>query len=207
MHVQSKCTLSQFIKCIGVFPYISVRHTYRFADYFLNMHESHMEDFLKEIIKLRKSLTNCISCNSWRESSGECSWCGSHRNQSRMCVVETWIDAYVIERSGLFDGIYHVLGGALAPLDGMTPDVLSFNLCIQRALNGSLAELIIATNQTPEGEATASHLLRLLQHNGAMKNGLSVSCLASGVPVGSALEYVDKLTLGKALAHRRQVVQ
>lgn len=198
-------TLSRFIHMVSALPYVPSRHVYRLSDYFLKMDVQDMEAFLHEMLTLRNQLTRCSICDGWRQSNDTCAWCGPHRDQSRMCVVESWIDAYALERSKLFTGVYHVLGGALAPLDGITPDLLTFSRCLDRIEKGCFEEILIATNQTPEGEATASYLLRIAQKRTLPEN-TKFTLLASGVPVGTALEYVDRLTLGKALANRRMFI-
>jgi len=197
--------LNEFIQRLALIPFVSSRNSYRLAEHFLGMHGESMKEFFQAIIRLRDELSLCERCCGWKELATECFWCGSMREQRRICVVETWIDASAIDRSGAYQGTYHTLGGAIAPLDGIMPEQLSYELLLERieALHPQEVELIIATNQTPEGEATASYCLRLLQR--INHDNISVSQLSAGVPVGSALEFIDKLTLSKALVYRRQL--
>ena len=117
-------------------------------------------------------------------------------------MVETWIDAIALERAKMFQGLYHILGGHISPMDGITPDQLHFDALLERINTLPLSEIIIATNQTPEGEATASYIERIIQKS---KKIITVSYLATGIPVGTSLEYVDKLTIQKALSFRRKI--
>jgi recombination protein RecR len=118
------------------------------------------------------------------------------RDKTTICVVETWLDLQAIEKMGDFRGVYHVLGGALCPLEGIGPDNLSINALIKR-ITPDVRELIFATNPTPEGEATASFI------SSKIMMPVAVSKLASGVPIGSSLEYMDRITIHKALSGRR----
>jgi recombination protein RecR len=127
----------------------------------------------------------------------------STKDQTSLCIVETWIDALSLERAKIFKGIYHILGGNVSPLDGITPDQLHFEKLTQRIQSLPLTEIIIATNQTPEGEATASYIERIIKQ--CNKKDIVISYLATGIPVGTSLEYVDKLTIQKAISFRRKI--
>ena len=119
------------------------------------------------------------------------------RDQTVVCVVESWQELLAIEKTGGYLGSYHVLGGVICPLDGIGPENLTIAPLIQRASSG-IKEIILATNQTPEGEATASFIAHKLQGT-----SVTITCLARGIPVGSSLEYMDRLTVYKALSERR----
>ena len=125
MSIQHISALSSFIKQIERLPYIPSKYTLRFVNYFLEMSPEAIDDFFKSLIILRNALVLCDICCSWREINNECLWCSKKRNQEKICVVETWIDAGSLEKSGIFDGMYHVLGGVINPLEGKTPDHLS----------------------------------------------------------------------------------
>lgn len=194
--------LQAFIKQLENIPFVSSRHTFRLADYFLSMELSVMEDFFKSLIILRNSLNICEICTGWKEIETQCLWCTFRRDQSKLCIVETWIDAGALEKTGIFNGAYHILGGVIDPLNGKTPDMLSIGLLLKKLKkqDSIVMEIIIATNQTPEGNATALYIHRLLEMH---KIVVTVTQLAAGVPVGSSLEYIDRLTIGKALYNRR----
>ena len=152
---------------------------------------------------LRKALSNirhCERCNTFTESN-LCALCAStRRDQSLLCVVETPADLMMVEQTQAYSGLYFVLMGRLSPLDGIGPRDIHVERLLKRATDGEVREVVLATNFTVEGEATAHHLGELLR-----ARGLSVSRLARGVPVGGELEYVDSGTLAQALRDRRGV--
>jgi recombination protein RecR len=115
-----------------------------------------------------------------------------------VCVVETWQEILAIEQTKGYLGVYHVLGGSISPLEGVGPEDLTINALLDRVNKGMIKEVILATNQTPEGEATATYIARKLKGN-----EIDISCLARGLPVGSSLEGMDRLTVFKALSERR----
>lgn len=126
-----------------------------------------------------------------------CSVCGDpSRNRALLCVVEQPADLLAIERSGEYDGLYHVLHGALSPMNGVGPDQLTISKLLERL--ESAPEVILATSTTVEGEATSMYLARALA-----ERGLNVSRIAYGLPMGGDLEYADEVTLGRAISHRR----
>jgi recombination protein RecR len=132
------------------------------------------------------------------DSSINCFICSSeNRDKSTICVVETWHDLLAIEKVEEFRGVYHVLGGSLCPLEGMGPDDLRIDEFLHR-VDDSVKEIIFATNPTPEGEATASFIASKLE-----TPNVKISRLASGVPIGSSLEYMDRVTIYKALLGRQ----
>lgn len=152
---------------------------------------------------LRKALTHvkhCQRCNTFTEGD-LCSVCASpRRDQALLCVVETPADLLMVEQTQAYSGLYFVLMGRLSPLDGVGPRDIHVERLLKRATDGIVREVVLATNFTVEGEATAHHLGELLT-----ARGLSVSRLARGVPVGGELEYVDSGTLAQALRDRRGV--
>jgi recombination protein RecR len=134
----------------------------------------------------------------WKERDKNCLFCDSpKRDASVICVVETWHELIAIEKTRGYTGLYHVLGGAICPLEGIGPEDLSINLLITR-INEKVKEVILATNQTPEGEATATYIAHKLKNK-----SIIISCLARGIPVGSQLESMDHVTVFKALSERR----
>lgn len=179
-------------------PYLASKNVYRVAIYFLTCDPKTLSQLCDVLLEAKRSIKLCIICFNWAEGKPECSICSSDkRDKSIICVVETWHDLFAIENAGHFRGVYHVLGGALCPLEGVGPDQLTINALITR-LEGSVAEVIFATNPTPEGEATASFIWSKMNNR-----SVQVSKLASGVPIGSTLEYMDRVTIGKALLGRR----
>lgn len=154
----------------------------------------------RAIAEAKQTLDRCPRCfNVMTRGEEECSVCSDpNRNRSLLCVVEQPADLLAIERSGEFDGLYHVLHGALSPMNGVGPEQLTVATLLERLEDGP--EVILATSTTVEGEATAMYLARTLA-----EHGLSVSRIAYGLPMGGDLEYADEVTLGRAISHRRQL--
>ncbi len=191
-------TLISLIKQLQRVPYLASKNLYRVANHFLTMPPEQLEQFCRSLRDAHDRLVKCSQCCSWQERNGSCVYCSSlKRDHGLICVVETWYDLNTLEKSGSYSGLYHVLGGALSPLDGIGPEDLSLEQLVKR-INGSCREIILAMNQTPEGEATSALVARVLRDK-----QIKITCLARGIPVGSTLEYLDRLTVCKALQERR----
>jgi recombination protein RecR len=192
-------TLSQLLRQLQQVPYVASKNLYRVAHYFLSLDEQRLQQFCTTLTEVQHQLVKCANCYLWQEREGNCLFCQcAKRDQTIICVVEMWYDVFAIERTGSYQGVYHVLGGALSPLDGIGPDELSLQALVTRVQQGVCKELILAMNQTPEGEATAAFISHQLRDT-----TLTISCLARGIPVGSSLEAMDRLTIAKALTERR----
>lgn len=149
---------------------------------------------------IRQLIRYCEICGNLTEDE-RCSICADQRrDHATICVVEEPKDVAAIERTREYDGVYHVLGGVIDPMRGVTPDQLSIKPLLHRLADDGVAEVILATNSTVEGEATSAYLSRLIQ-----PMGISITRLASGLPVGADLEYADEVTLGRAFAGRRAI--
>lgn len=191
-------SLNAFLKMLQQVPYLASKNLYRVTAHFLNMEPQRAEKFCQALLEAKQRITKCSLCFSWQELNYPCSWCASpKRDQAIICVVESWQELLAIEKTGGYNGVYHVLGGAICPLDGIGPEQLTIEPLIERLKIG-VAELILATNQTPEGQATAAYIVSKIDNKEIL-----VSCLARGVPVGSSLEFIDRLTIYKALSERR----
>lgn len=191
-------TLKRLLKQLQQVPYLASKNLYRVAQHFLELNDEQLKLFCNTLAQAHDQLIKCKSCWVWQEKDSECQFCAnSKRDHSVICVVESWHDLYAIERSGGYQGEYHLLGGAICPLDGVGPDDLTIDALVQR-VNETHKEIILAMNQTPEGEATAAFIARKLSGK-----EITLTCLARGVPVGSSLEFTDRLTVHKALAERR----
>lgn len=150
------------------------------------------------VLHALEAIRHCQRCNTFTESD-ICERCLSpRRDQSMLCVVETPVDMNMMEQTQSYQGMYYVLMGRLSPLDGVGPRELGLDRVLARALDGEVKEVILATNYTNEGEATAHYLTAMLQ-----AKGIRVTRIARGVPVGGELEYVDSGTLAQALRERR----
>ena len=196
--IEQNPSFKQLLRSLQQVPYLASKNIYRVVNYFLSLDDAKTQQFCKAILDAKKNIIKCEQCCVWKDSNTSCVFCGSKkRDTSIICVVETWQELLTIEKTGGYEGLYHVLGGAICPLDGIGPDDLSINLLLQRACE-PVKEIILATNQTPEGEATAAFIARKLEGT-----QISVSCLARGIPVGSTLEFMDRVTVYKALSERR----
>jgi recombination protein RecR len=193
-------TFTKLIQLIKRIPYVPGKHTYHIAEHLLRLDDKEIITFFELLLEYKHNLIVCVTCLGWKEKDFPCLWCDGQRDKTILCVVETWIDAIALERSRIFNGIYHILGGKISPIDGIGPDQLHFHELETRLAMLPLVEIIIGTNQTPEGEATALYLENLIARSGKK---IKISYLATGIPVGTSLEYVDRITLGKALANRR----
>jgi len=191
-------SLSQLIKALQQVPYLASKNIYRVATYFLEMDEQKLEQFCKILLIAKNNIDRCPTCFVWKEKTDNCLFCTSpKRDQGIICVVETWQELLSIERTGAYMGAYHVLCGVICPLNGFGPEDLTIEQLVKR-ININTKEVILATNQTPEGEATAAFIAKKLKD----KN-IKITCLARGMPVGSSLEYMDRLTVYKALSERK----
>jgi recombination protein RecR len=195
-------TLTKLLKQLQQVPYLASKNLYRVAHHFLQMDAQRLAQFNATLQEAHAGLKKCDVCCAWQEKQGGCTYCSSpRRDKGIICVVETWYDLYAIEKTGGFTGLYHVLGGAISPLDGIAPEDLSLPQLVNR-LSSGCAELIFALNQTPEGEATSAYIARKI-NQAYPERTFKITCLSRGVPVGSSLESVDRVTVFKALAERR----
>jgi len=191
-------SLQKLVRQLQQLPYLASKNVYRVALHFLTTDEKYLNQFCQTILDAKRNVKSCSICFNWTEGGDTCFICSSEkRDKSIICVVETWYDLFAIEKAGGFNGVYHVLGGVLCPLEGVGQDDLNIDSFFKR-ISKNTQEVILATNPTPEGEATASFLSSKLD-----KTKVCVSRLASGVPIGSTLEFMDRVTVYKALSGRR----
>ena len=192
--------ISELIEQLGKLPGIGPKSAQRIAFYVVQNPGYDPRDLAEVLATIRQRVSFCEVCGMIASDS-TCSICQDpRRDETVICVVEEAKDVWAIERTREFRGRYHVLGGALSPIDGVGPDDLRIRELMSRLASGTVTEVILATDPNLEGEATASYLSRLL-----VQPGLSVTRLASGLPVGGDLEYADELTLGRAFSGRRSV--
>lgn len=192
-------TLMQLLKSLQQVPYLASKNLYRVASYFLHMDRAKAEQFCAILLDAKEKLIQCAVCFCWREKDRQCLFCSSaKRDQSLVCVLETWQELFAIEQTRGYNGVYHVLGGVICPLDGIGPEDLTINQLVSRVESHGVKEIILATSQTPEGEATAAFIASKLKQKPVI-----ISCLARGLPVGSSLGAMDRLTVYKALSERR----
>lgn len=192
--------LDSLINHFSRLPGIGRKSASRIVYWLLEAEQSFVQSFARDLGEVRAHITRCRECGNYAESS-LCEICESlEREKSIMCVVEQARDLVSIEATGAYLGIYHVLHGVLAPLDGIGPEQLGFPLMLSRIREHSVKEVIVATNPTLEGDSTALYIVRMLA-----QEGVKVSRIASGLPVGGDMEYADKLSIMRALKARQNL--
>lgn len=181
-------------------PGIGMKSAQRLAYHVMSMDTAAVEEFAQALVNAKKNVHCCSVCCNLTERE-VCPICGDdERDHSVICVVETPKDVTAFERTREYNGVYHVLHGLLSPMDGVTPDKLHIKELLARISKGGIDEVIMATNPTVEGDATALYVAGLLK-----PLGIKVSRLAFGLPVGGMLEYADEVTLFKALENRNYI--
>lgn len=192
--------INRLIDEFSKLPGIGKKTAQRLAFHVINMNSNDVESLSKAIVDAKKDIVYCdICCNI--SDSNPCSMCSNkNRDSSLICVVEDPRDVMAMERSREFKGQYHVLHGVISPMDGIGPDMIRIKELINRLSNQDVKEIIMATNPTIEGEATAMYIARLLK-----PMGIKVTRIAHGLPVGGDLEYADEVTISKALEGRREI--
>ena len=182
-------------------PGVGAKTAARYAFATLELSEEEALKFADAIVSLKRDVYKCPICFGLTDSPEKCSICrNENRDKSVICVVEDAKDVMVMEKVRGYKGVYHVLGGALSPLDNVTANDLTFKELIARVEEGNVKEIIIATNPTPGGDTTATYLARILE-----PYEVDVSRLAYGIPVGGDIEYADEVTLTRALEGRRSL--
>jgi len=192
--------ISRLIGELSKLPGIGQRTAQRLAFHILRADDEDAFALADAIREVKEKVGLCEVCFNLAEGP-RCRICEDERREkSLICVVEEPADVIPIERTGEYRGVYHVLGGALSPIDGIDPEDLKIAELLDR-VNGDVSEVVLATNPTTTGEATALHIAESLRG----RDGVTVTRLASGLPVGADLEHADEVTLGKALAGRRSL--
>ncbi|GAA1250327.1 recombination mediator RecR [Oryzihumus leptocrescens] len=183
---------------LGRLPGVGPKSAQRIAFHLLQADPADVNRLVSALTEVKAKVRFCVTCGNVAQAE-ECRICSDPRRDAALiCVVEEPKDVVAIERTREFRGRYHVLGGAISPIEGVGPDDLRIRELMTRLASGEVTEIIIATDPNLEGEATATYLARLLR-----PMGLRVTRLASGLPVGGDLEYADEVTLGRAFEGRR----
>ncbi len=192
--------LKKLVEVLCRFPGVGPKTAQRLAFYLLGCSREEVVAIARAMVEAKDKLTFCPTCGSLAE--GElCTYCSDpKRDKGLLCVVQEPRDVLVLERTGRFQGLYHVLHGALSPLDGIGPEELKLDWLVQRIDENNFGEVIIATNPNVEGDATAGYLARLLR-----PLSVKVTRIAFGLPAGGDIEYADEITLSRALEGRREM--
>lgn len=193
-------SIERLITELEKLPGIGPKSASRLAFYLIKAPDRDTAALGESLLALKDGIHHCRICFNFSESE-TCAICESHdRDTSKICVVEDPLDIVALERTGTFTGRYHVLHGAIAPIEGIGPEQLKIRELVERLRDGEVTEVIVATNPNLEGEATALYLQKLIK-----PLVTTVTRLASGLPMGGDLEYADELTLSRALDGRREL--
>lgn len=196
--MRDKSAIHNLINELTKLPGIGRRTAERLAFFILKEDEGLGRSIAEAILEVKRKVRFCSECGNLTEHD-PCEICSdSRRNRGLVCVVEEPKDVWAVERIGTYRGLYHVLMGAISPLDGIGPEKLRIRELLKRIESGGIDEVIVATDPNVEGDATALYIAKLIK-----PLGISVTRIASGLPVGGDLEYADSVTLSKALAGRR----
>ena len=192
--------VAELIDRLQRLPTIGRKTAQRLAFYLLKAPASETQELADALLEVRRKIRPCGRCNLLSDED-PCAYCTDpNRDDGLLCIVEEGHDLVAIERTSRFRGRYHILGGLLSPLDGIGPDELQLGQLERRVRDNLVREVILATNPTVEGEATAAYLARLLK-----PTGTAVTRIAAGIPVGGDIEYADEVTMSRALEGRRKL--
>ena len=200
MAIKQSISIQKLLDEFERLPGIGPKSAQRIVYWLLNAAPNDATRLAQAIIEVKETVHFCPRCFNYAE--GElCQFClDGQRDNTLICVVSEPRDVTAIERTGEFKGLYHVLGGAISPIDGIGPDDLTIRELLNRLANNQVQEVILATNPNVEGETTAIYLSKLIK-----PLGVKATRLASGLPVGGDLEFADELTLGRAIESRREL--
>ncbi|MEI8095209.1 MAG: recombination mediator RecR [Spirochaetales bacterium] len=192
--------LENLIVSLGKLPGLGKKSAVRMAFHLLKADRAYLTDLGRQLSTLKDTVRRCSVCGTWTEAD-PCDICSDlSRDRSTLCVVEQVQDLMNLHATGEFRGLFHVLHGVIAPLDGIGPAELGLDRLERRVAEGGIREIILATNPTLEGDTTALYIHRMLGHL-----GVRLTRLASGLPVGGDLEYADRLTIARSLKARTVV--
>lgn len=188
--------INEFRKLPGIGP----KSAKRIVFFLLKLSHSDIVKFSKNLIEMKEKVKFCSQCYSLTEED-ICHICRDQsRDRKKICIVEEVSDVIIVEKTGEYKGLYHILGGLLSPIENVGPDEIRVPRLLERVKANNIEEVIIAVNPTVEGESTAMYLKKIL-----VPLGVKVTKLASGIPVGGDLEYADEVTIGRAISDRREL--
>ncbi len=193
-------SIEKLIQAFEKLPSIGNKTAARLAFHILDATEEETKEFISAILNAKQNLKYCSKCYNISDTD-PCPICSSpKRDATSICVVEDVRDVVAMERTHEFKGVYHVLHGSISPMNGIGPDDIKIKELLSRLMDGTVKEIILATNPRVEGEATAVYISKLVK-----PMGIKVTRIAHGIPVGGDLEYTDEITLSKALEGRREI--
>ena len=196
MHFSSK-TIEKAVEALSGFPGVGKRSALRMVMHLLRRPNTEVEALSEALVQLKTQLMQCSVCCNISDTP-ICNICSSvNRQHQTICVVEDIMDVMAIENTGQYNGVYHVLGGLISPIDGVGPEDLNLDALIKRIEGDAVQEIIMALNANVEGDTTAFYIARRLQNS-----SVKLSTISKGISVGSELEYTDEITLGRSLIAR-----
>lgn len=194
-------SLEELIECFKLLPGIGEKNAERLSFAVLKFSDENSEKFSTAITNVKTKIKKCEKCNNLTEEADLCSICTDDtRDESTICVVENTKDLILFEKSNAYKGKYHVLEGLISPLEGINPEDIKINQLINRIKEENIKEVILALNMSMEGETTSLYITKLLEGT-----DVSVTKIAAGIPVGADMEYLDALTIQRALEGRNKV--
>ena len=194
-------SFEELLECFKTLPGIGEKNAERLCFAVLQSSEEQAKKFSDSIMNVKTKIKKCNICNNYTEDSDICEICNNEgRDHSTICVVESVKDLILFEKSNAFKGVYHVLEGLISPLEGINPEDIKINELINRIKKREIKEVILALNMTMEGETTSLYISKLLEGT-----GVSVTKIAAGIPVAADMEYLDSLTIQRALEGRNKV--
>lgn len=190
-------SLKKVVDSFKLFPGIGERTAERLAFSVLNMENENVENIAKNLINLQKNIKQCKTCNVLTDED-TCNICSNTlRDSTTLCIVDDSKSVFLFEKMGIYNGLYHVLDGLISPIDGVTPDDIGLDKLINRIKKGNFKEIVLAVKPSVEGETTSLYIKRILEDM-----NIKISKIASGIPMGADIEYLDVLTLERALKDR-----
>lgn len=193
-------SLKKLIESFKMLPGIGEKTAERMAFYVINMDEENTNFFADSIKLAKEKIRKCSICNGITDKE-ECDICSNEkRNKNILCVVEDPKSIFLFEKIGVYNGEYHVIDGLISPLDGIDPDEIGLEKLINRIHNGKFDEVIIAVKPSVEGETTALYIKKIIEGM-----NIKVTRIASGIPIGTDIEYIDSMTLERALSDRKEI--
>ena len=193
-------SLQTLIDCYKILPGIGEKNAERLAFATLKFDDDQIEIFSNTIKEVKKKIKKCETCNNLTEEK-LCDICKDNTGNSEvLCVVENTKNLILFEKANIFNGKYHVLGGLISPLEGINPEDININQLINRIKNENIKEVILALTPSIEGETTSAYILKLLENL-----DINITKIASGIPVGADMEYLDPLTIARAMEGRNKI--
>jgi len=189
--------IEKAVDAFAQLPGVGKKTALRYVLHLIKQDINEIENLSKLVSQLKTDLTFCVKCHNISEQA-ECDICANpNRNETVICVVQDYRDVLAIENTGLYKGLYHVLGGLISPLEGITPSNLNIETLVNKLSGGTVQEIILALNATMEGETTSFYIFRKIA-----PYSVKLSTIARGIAVGDELEYADEITLGRSITNR-----